>query len=156
MDEKSVTKKRKIFMQTKLNFPVALCGFTEEKTQKNNSTSFTSVKQVTKPDSKSKTQSNRKVLTLQELLKDSKLEKVDNWHIYCHYCDTGQPITLHRVDDSYQLWQHLKTNMYKDNVIHEQTNPFKKSHTIFLHFERKQEILNMKTCSESLKKGNYK
>ncbi len=58
MDEESVTKKCKIFMQTKLNFPVALCGPTEEKTQKNNSTSFTSVKQVTKLDSKSKTQSN--------------------------------------------------------------------------------------------------
>jgi len=154
MEEKSIVK-RKTLVQTKLNFPVAL--YTEKKTQKNNSTPFTNVKQVIKPSSKSKTQSNRKIPKLQEFLEDSKLEKIDNWHVYCHYCDTGQPIILHRVDDGYRLWQHLETDIHKDNVMHEQTNPSKRSRTTFLHFERKEkEILNIETHLESSKKGNYK
>ncbi len=46
--------------------------------------------------------------------------------------------------------------MHKDNVVHKQTNPSKKNRITFLHFERKQEILNTETRSELSKKGNYK
>ncbi|CAG8857215.1 16110_t:CDS:2, partial [Gigaspora margarita] len=79
--------------------------FTEKRLQDNLPPINIDTKQVTKPN--------------------SNLEKIDSWHIYCHYCDTGQPITLHRIDDSYRLWQHLETSMHKENVECEQANPSK-------------------------------
>ncbi|CAG8823942.1 11543_t:CDS:1, partial [Racocetra fulgida] len=83
--------------------------FTEKRLQDNPSPINIDTKQVTRPSSTNKAQGNQKILTLQEFLKDSNLEKIDNQHIYYHYCDTGQPITLHQIDNSYRLWQHLET-----------------------------------------------
>jgi phage anti-repressor protein len=66
------------------------------------------------------------------------------------------PITLHWINDSYRLWQHLETNMHKDNVINEESNPTKRFRTTFLNFESKQkETLNTGVYLESSKKGNY-
>ncbi|CAG8842217.1 29177_t:CDS:2, partial [Gigaspora margarita] len=103
----------------------------------------TSQATIPNPNPKSKTHSNQKIPTLQEFLKDSKLEKIDNWHIYCHYCNTGQSIILYRIDNNYK------------NVECEQANPSKKHHTTFLHFEKKQRTLNTEKYSESSKKGVY-
>ncbi|RIB11198.1 hypothetical protein C2G38_128256 [Gigaspora rosea] len=156
MEESTTPTKRKTFVQTKLNFPVALDGpFTEKKSQKSFTNTNTSQATIPNPNPKSKTHSNRKVPTLQEFLKDSKLEKIDNRHVYCHYCDTEQPIILHRIDDSYRLWQHFETNMHKENVERGQANPSKKHRTTFLHFEKKQGTLNTEKYSESLKKVCY-
>ncbi|CAI2197857.1 3973_t:CDS:2, partial [Funneliformis geosporum] len=83
----------------------------EKKIQKDYSTLYAKAKQEIKPKIQDKTQ------------------------IYCHYCDTGTPITLYRNNDSYRLWQHLETNMHKNNVIYEKSNPSKRLHTTFLNFE---------------------
>ncbi|RGB26550.1 hypothetical protein C1646_770311 [Rhizophagus diaphanus] len=113
MEEKITTVKRKAYVQTKLNFPV----------------------KIIKPKVQTKTQSNRKIPILGEFLKDPKLEKLSNNQVYYHYCDTGMPITLHRINDGYRLWQHLETNMHKDNIMNTKSNPSKKLHTTFLNFE---------------------
>ena len=34
-------------------------------------------------------------------------------------CDKEQLVTLHRVNDSYHLWQHLETYMHKHNIVHD-------------------------------------
>ncbi|GBC35239.1 hypothetical protein GLOIN_2v1844828 [Rhizophagus irregularis DAOM 181602=DAOM 197198] len=145
MEEKTATVKRKAYVQTKLNFPVKVndSPSTERKIQKDNSTLFINAKQAIKPKAQIKTQSNRKIPILGEFLKDPKLEKLSNNQVYCHYCDTGTPITLHRINDGYRLWQHLETNMYKDNIINTESNPSKKLRTTFLNFESKRkETLN--------------
>ncbi|UZO09827.1 uncharacterized protein OCT59_030040 [Rhizophagus irregularis] len=127
MEEKTATVKRKAYVQTKLNFPVKVndSPSTERKIQKDNSTLFINAKQAIKPKAQIKTQSNRKIPILGEFLKDPKLEKLSNNQVYCHYCDTGTPITLHRINDGYRLWQHLETNMHKDNIINTESNPSK-------------------------------
>ncbi|RIB13069.1 hypothetical protein C2G38_2041274 [Gigaspora rosea] len=158
MEESITPAKRKTFVQTKLNFPVALDGsFTEKRLQDNPPPINIDTNQVTKPSSTNKARGNRKIPTLQKFLKDSNLEKIDSRHIYCHYCDTGQPITLHRINDSYRLWQHLETSMHKENVEREQANPSKKYRTTFLHFEKKKqkETLNTEPYSEPSKKVCY-
>ncbi|CAI2201762.1 8303_t:CDS:1, partial [Funneliformis geosporum] len=106
-----------------------------EKIQKDYSTLYAKAKQKIKPKIQDKTQSNRKIPSLDEFLKVSKLEKISDRQVYCHYYDTGTPITLHRNNDSYQLWQHLETNMHKNNVIYEKSNPSKRLRTTFLNFE---------------------
>ncbi|CAB4473950.1 unnamed protein product [Rhizophagus irregularis] len=114
-----------------------------ERYKKDNSTLFINAKQAIKPKAQIKTQSNRKIPILGEFLKDPKLEKLSNNQVYCHYCDTGTPITLHRINDGYRLWQHLETNMHKDNIINTESNPSKKLRTTFLNFESKRkETLN--------------
>ncbi|GET65599.1 hypothetical protein GLOIN_2v1844828 [Rhizophagus irregularis DAOM 181602=DAOM 197198] len=145
MEEKTATVKRKAYVQTKLNFPVKVndSPSTERKIQKDNSTLFINAKQAIKPKAQTKTQSNRKIPILGEFLKDPKLEKLSNNQVYCHYCDTGTPITLHRINDGYRLWQHLETNMHKDNIMNTESNPSKKLRTTFLNFESKRkETLN--------------
>ncbi|UZO29538.1 uncharacterized protein OCT59_023008 [Rhizophagus irregularis] len=158
MEEKTATVKRKAYVQTKLNFPVKVndSPSTERKIQKDNSTLFINAKQAIKPKAQIKTQSNRKIPILGEFLKDPKLEKLSNNQVYCHYCDTGTPITLHRINDGYRLWQHLETNMYKDNIINTESNPSKKLRTTFLNFESKRkETLNTGMHLESSGKARY-
>ncbi|CAG8729295.1 4066_t:CDS:2 [Cetraspora pellucida] len=134
MKESTTLAKCKTLVQTKLNFSVALnSSFTKKKSQDNSFFTNTNIstKQVRKSNFKNKTPGNQKILTLQEFLKGSKLEKIDNWHVYCHYCNTGQSIKLHQINDSYRLWQYLKTNMHKENIEHEKANPSKNTCTIW-------------------------
>src|SRR4051812_14914292 len=104
MKEKTAIVKRKANVQTKLTFPVTVNDgpSMEKKIQKDNSTLFKNAKQAIKPkELKVKVQSNRKIPILSEFLKDLKLEKLSSNQVYCHYCDTRTPITLHRINDGY-------------------------------------------------------
>src|SRR5262249_5581881 len=43
--------------------------------------------------------SKQKKLKLKDILLDENFQKLDEKHVYCHYCDTGKSITLHRPND---------------------------------------------------------
>ncbi|CAI2188886.1 291_t:CDS:2, partial [Funneliformis geosporum] len=136
MEEESTTVKCKTYVQTKLSFPTEVYNgpSAEKKIQKDYSTLYAKAKQEIKPKIQDKTQSNRKIPSLDECLKDSKLEKISDL----------------------QLKQHLETNMHKNNVIYEKSDPSKRLRTTFLNFESKQkEILDTDTGmhSESSKKA---
>ncbi|CAI2178867.1 7808_t:CDS:2 [Funneliformis geosporum] len=136
MEEESTTVKCKTYVQTKLSFPTEVYNgpSAEKKIQKDYSTLYAKAKQEIKPKIQDKIQSNRKIPSLDEFLKDSKLEKISDRQ------------------------QHLETNMHKNNVIYEKSNPSKRLRTTFLNFESKQkEILDTDTGmhSESSKKVCY-
>ncbi|CAB5380605.1 unnamed protein product [Rhizophagus irregularis] len=52
---------------------------------------------------------------LKDMLLDENFEKLDEKHVYCHYCDMGKSITLHRPNDGDRLWTHLNTALHISN-----------------------------------------
>ena len=66
------------------------------------------------------------------MLLDENLEKLDEKHVYCHYCDTGKPIILHRPNDGDRLWTHLNTQLHIGNKTKADQMIHKKPRTTFL------------------------
>jgi hypothetical protein len=69
---------------------------------------------------------------LRDMLLDENFEMLDEKHVYCHYCDTGKSITLHRPNDGDRLWSHLNTALHIDNKERAGESISKKARTTFL------------------------
>jgi len=74
----------------------------------------------------------RKKPNLKDMLLDENFEKLDEKHVYCHYCDTGKSITLHRSNDGDRLWTHLNTALHINNKEKADISLSKKVRTTFI------------------------
>ena len=59
--------------------------------------------------------SKQKKPRLNDILFDKNFEKLDEKHVYCHYCDIGKSITLHQPNDGDRLLTHINTILYINN-----------------------------------------
>ncbi|EXX61378.1 hypothetical protein RirG_171690 [Rhizophagus irregularis DAOM 197198w] len=66
------------------------------------------------------------------MLLDENFEKLDEKHVYCHYCDMGKSITLHRPNDGDRLWTHLNTALHISNKEKDDKSVSKRVRTTFI------------------------
>ncbi len=66
------------------------------------------------------------------LLLDKKFEKLDEKHVYCHYCDMAKLITLHWPNDGDRLLIHISTTLHINNKAKVDKRAYIKSRTTFL------------------------
>src|ERR1041384_1216635 len=109
--EPSKKQNRKTVVQTKLYFPVLAesmqtSAVKEKGKEKHVSSLIPEKRKEPEPDITYEKRNTRKQKApkLNNMLLDENLEKLDEKHVYCHYCDTGKPITLHRPNDGDRLW----------------------------------------------------
>lgn len=69
---------------------------------------------------------------MDDILLDENFEKLDEKHVYCHYCDTGKSITLHRANDSDCLLTHINTALHTSNKTEADKRVNKKLRTTFI------------------------
>jgi hypothetical protein len=138
--ESSKTKlNKKIFIQTKLHFPEDTQSIKPIITNREKGKYVSrSIVPEKRKDLESNTAyeevdfSKQKKLKLKDILLDENFEKLDEKHVYCHYCDTGKSITLHRPNDGDRLWTHINTTLHIDNKAKADKNISKKVRTTFL------------------------
>jgi len=69
---------------------------------------------------------------LNDILFDKNFEKLDEKHVYCHYCDIGKSITLHQPNDGDRLLTHINTALHINNKTEVDKGAYIKSRTTFL------------------------
>ncbi|CAB4444986.1 unnamed protein product [Rhizophagus irregularis] len=138
--ESSKTKlNKKIFIQSKLHFPEATQSIKPAVTnrEKGKYVSHSTVPKKRKDLEPNTTYEDvdfpkQKKPKLKDILLDENFEKLDEKHVYCHYCDTGKSITLHRPNDGDRLLTHINTTLHIDNKAEADKNISKKVRTTFL------------------------
>jgi hypothetical protein len=134
--ESSKKQNKKIFVQTKLFFPELTEPTTSQEKGKGKdvirSCSFIPNKRKEPEPDITYGKRNTSKQKLNDMLLDENFEKLDEKHVYCHYCDTGKPITLHRPNDGDRLWTHLNTQLHISNKANADKRIHKKPRTTFL------------------------
>ncbi|CAB4409102.1 unnamed protein product [Rhizophagus irregularis] len=138
--ESSKTKlNKKTFIQSKFHFPEATQSIKPAVTnrEKGKYVSHSTVPKKRKDLEPNTTYEDvdfpkQKKPKLKDILLDENFEKLDEKHVYCHYCDTGKSITLHRPNDGDRLLTHINTTLHIDNKAEADKNISKKVRTTFL------------------------